>query len=89
MRTTHKEFILSKPNRVFVPGEGAHPGRSGIAKVTLWALVGRSPGRPPFPFQNPFESPVCVRPSQLPQVSGDSRKQEGVGAETPKTKAAT
>ena len=36
----------------------------------------------PFPFQNPFESPVCVRPSRLPQVSGDSRKQAGwVGAE--------
>lgn len=52
----------------------------GIAKVTLWALVGQSPGRPLFPFQNPFESPVCMRPSQLPQVSGNPRKQEGVGA---------
>lgn len=54
--------------------------RAGDCCYTL-GPGGEVPGEAPFPLQNPFESPVCVRPSRLPQVSGDSRKQEGwVGA---------
>lgn len=36
-------------------------------------------GGPLFLFRTPLKA-LSVRPSRLPQVSGDSRKQEGVGA---------
>lgn len=46
-------------------------------------------GGPLFLFRTPLKA-LSVRPSRLPQVSGDSRKQEGGGCkETPKTKAET
>ena len=59
---------------------GARPLRRAVDCCFTPGLAGEAPGGP-LSFSEPFESPVYVRPSRLPQVSGDSRKQEGwVGA---------